>query len=330
MLHSQIAIAAGADHHRGVEHGEAEAERRRQPQLVAERLGHARPSRCERTRPRRAAGRRASPSGCCCSCRRCGRMSAERVSDMRRERIAQPRHEMPQQHRVAAEPQHHRDRQPHVIGGQQHDRRRCRRRGCTRPRWSPRRRSRAGPGRSARRGGDAAGEVVLEEGPALPHDVPVALPADQVGEAGDDGLVGDQVLQGQRRRPQRRAGSSAMPTSCRHASRSNASGIAARHQRDDAAHEDRDRGVEHSDDKAGGEERQDQPPHLPRIMPVERAQPRRRRGWGGLGSRVELAFEEAEQGYRHGTRTPGSDDMPAKTRSGERSDYDGAACGDAP
>jgi hypothetical protein len=32
--------------------------------------------------------------------------------------------------------------------------------------------------------GDAAGEVVLEERPALPHHVPVVLPADQVAEVG--------------------------------------------------------------------------------------------------------------------------------------------------
>ena len=37
--------------------------------------------------------------------------------------------------------------------------------------------------------GDAAGEVVLEEGPALADHVPVVLPADHVGQAGIDDLV---------------------------------------------------------------------------------------------------------------------------------------------
>ena len=50
--------------------------------------------------------------------------------------------------------------------------------------------------RSALRGlhhavGDAPGEVVLEERPALPHHVPVALPADQAGDAGHQHGVAD-------------------------------------------------------------------------------------------------------------------------------------------
>jgi hypothetical protein len=49
--------------------------------------------------------------------------------------------------------------------------------------------------------GDAAREVLLEEGQALADDVPVALPADHGGDVGVDALLGDQVLQQQRHRP---------------------------------------------------------------------------------------------------------------------------------
>jgi hypothetical protein len=71
--------------------------------------------------------------------------------------------------------------------------------------------------RSALRGlhhavGDAAGEVVLEERPALAHHVPVALPADQAGDAGDHRVVAHQAVEQQRpgRTDQHR---SAMPSS---------------------------------------------------------------------------------------------------------------------
>src|SRR2546423_706696 len=42
--------------------------------------------------------------------------------------------------------------------------------------------------------GDAAGEIVLEECPALPHHVPVVLPADHVADIGGDRLVGHDIL----------------------------------------------------------------------------------------------------------------------------------------
>ena len=60
----------------------------------------------------------------------------------------------------------------------------CRRPGCTRCRVD-----RQHDALAQRRaglhdaGGDAAGEIVLEERPALPHDMPMVLPAHQVGQA---------------------------------------------------------------------------------------------------------------------------------------------------
>ena len=52
--------------------------------------------------------------------------------------------------------------------------------------------------------GDAAREVVLEEGPGLARNVPVVLPADPVGDVGGDGLVHHQLLDGIGRRPQQK------------------------------------------------------------------------------------------------------------------------------
>ena len=51
--------------------------------------------------------------------------------------------------------------------------------------------------------GNAAGEIVLKERPALAHDVPVRLPADQAGERRRDRLVGDQVANKRHRRAAR-------------------------------------------------------------------------------------------------------------------------------
>ena len=48
---------------------------------------------------------------------------------------------------------------------------------------------------------DAAGEVVLEERPALPDDVPVALPAHEVDEVGTMRVVADQRVEEEGQRP---------------------------------------------------------------------------------------------------------------------------------
>ncbi len=61
--------------------------------------------------------------------------------------------------------------------------------------------------------GDAAGEVVLEERPGLPHHVPVVLPADAVGDVGGDRLVHQQMLRGGRRPAAANSSTTAMPAS---------------------------------------------------------------------------------------------------------------------
>nr|WP_292330794.1 hypothetical protein [Mesorhizobium sp.] len=52
-------------------------------------------------------------------------------------------------------------------------------------------------------GPDAAGKVVLEERPVLAHDMPVALPADEVDEVRRDGMVADQRIDDHRQRTQK-------------------------------------------------------------------------------------------------------------------------------
>jgi hypothetical protein len=43
--------------------------------------------------------------------------------------------------------------------------------------------------------GDAPGKVVLEEGPALADDVPMALPSHQIDQVGHDAVVADQGIE---------------------------------------------------------------------------------------------------------------------------------------
>ena len=99
-------------------------------------------------------------------------------------------------HGIGEEPQRHRNRQPRIARRQQHERDRAvdqdvPDRVDARDHAFPQRR--AGLHHAV---GDAAGEIVLEEAPALAHDMPVTLPAHHVGEAGIDRLVGDHVLDG--------------------------------------------------------------------------------------------------------------------------------------
>ena len=116
--------------------------------------------------------------------------------------VAHARHEDAQHHHIAAEPQQHRHRQPAIGRGEQDQRAGAVDQdepdgGEQRDETLADRR----PGLHHARG-DAAREVVLEEGPRLARDVPVVLPADPVGDVGGNGLVHHQLLDGVGRRPQ--------------------------------------------------------------------------------------------------------------------------------
>ena len=116
--------------------------------------------------------------------------------------VAHARHEVAQHEAVGDEPEQHRDRQPCVgVGQQQH---------CAGAVNDDVPDGIGGADHAFAQGraglhhpvGDAAGEIVLEEAPGLPHHVPVILPAYQVHQAGGDRLVGDQNAQQQRGRAQ--------------------------------------------------------------------------------------------------------------------------------
>jgi len=116
--------------------------------------------------------------------------------------VAHARHEGAQQQQIAGEPEHDRQRQPAVGAGQQQQRA-----GAVHQDVPDGGQQRDQALADRRPGlhhpvGDAAGEIVLEERPALAHHVPMALPADQVRHIGGDRLVGHDVLAGQRQRPQ--------------------------------------------------------------------------------------------------------------------------------
>ena len=86
----------------------------------------------------------------------------------------------------------------------------------------------------------------------------------------------------------------AMPASCGQASRSSASGACVGDQADDAADEGGDGHVQHRDQAAEHEQRDDQPALLADEVPVERPQPRGRRRLGLPGGGVEQGFGAAE------------------------------------
>ena len=189
--------------------------------------------------------------------------------------VAHARHEDAQQDRVACEPDQDRQRQPEIGRGQQQHRA-----GAV-DQDVPDRRDHRDQALADRRPGlhhlvgDTAGEIVLEEGPALPHHMPVALPADQVGDIGRDALIGNDVLRGQRQRTQHdqhhRHPEQQVP-----GLREQGGRVARCDEGHDAADEDRNGDVEQSDDEAGHEQRGEQPFRLARKMPVEGSQRRRR------------------------------------------------------
>ena len=98
-----------------------------------------------------------------------------------------------------------------------------------------------------------------------------------------------------------------MPSSIGQCSANSVFGSAAGDERDDAADEDRDHGVEQRDREAGDEQRGEQPLRLRGEMPIERHQPRRRLGCSGyavgFSSRSKIAnMRKLEKGAARGRR----------------------------
>ncbi len=115
--------------------------------------------------------------------------------------LAHARHEIDEQRGIAGEPKQDRHREPAIgMRGERH-------RGGAVHHDVPDRGDRRGQRRAHRRAGlhhavgNAAGEIVLKERPALAHHVPMRLPANEAGERRGDGLIGDQVARQRHRRP---------------------------------------------------------------------------------------------------------------------------------
>ena len=114
--------------------------------------------------------------------------------------------------------------------------------------------------------GNAAGEIVLKERPALPHHVPMRLPADHAGERRRDRLVGDQIARQRHRRP-RDQHDDRHADEPRPAVRRGTVGRRLRHHGDDAAHEPRHRAVGQRHQHLDDEQRGEQPFRLPGKVP---------------------------------------------------------------
>ncbi len=141
--------------------------------------------------------------------------------------------------------------------------------------------------------GDAAGEIVLEERPALAHHVPMRLPADEAGERRRQRLVGDEIAHQRHAGPrdqhhQRHAGEP------RPAVGEEAIGRHLRHHGDDAADEPRHRAVGERHEQFDHEQRDEQPLGLAGEVPEERDQPGRRLGALGRRGRRQVFFEKGE------------------------------------
>ena len=111
----------------------------------------------------------------------------------------------------------------------------------------------------------------------------MALPADQAGDAGNDGVVADEAVGEQRERP-------ADDDEQRHADErrqrvpERGEAIGRLHQGDEATDEDRDRGVDQRDREAGDEHRGVEAAGLADEVPVEGEEARRRRRAGERAS----------------------------------------------
>ena len=208
----------------------------------------------------------------------------------RARQVAHLRHEVPQEREIPGEPHRYRQTEPPV-------RQRHQAPGAHAIDADVEHRADARHGALAqrvRRGhhavGDAAGEIVLEERPALPDHVPVALPADERGRARYERVVPDRDVDQQHQRPhdehQRHHADEQRPLALerRHA-------IGRFHQRHEAPDEERNHRIEQRHRQARREHRREPAFGLLDEMPIELEQPGRRRAGRGARGPVNTTLE---------------------------------------
>ncbi len=122
----------------------------------------------------------------------------------------------------------------------------------------------------------------------------MVLPADQVGEAGRERLVGDEILREDRERAQEQQ-HAGHQDELRHRLAQQFVRLVRADQRDDAAEEERDGGVEQRDREPGREQAEDEAARLAHVMPVEARQAFRRRAWRHRAGGLQQALEDPEQ-----------------------------------
>ena len=206
------------------------------------------------------------------------------------------RHEIAQHAAVADDPQHQRDHQPPVGLGEQVQR------ADHVQDDVPQRVHRLHGGIAQRAAGlhdavgDAAGEVVVEERQPLAQHVAVILPAHQRGQAGRDGLVGQQVVRGDRQRaqhhhhhrhPQQQAGVALEELGGRRVAR----------QVDDVGQEAEQRHLDQRARQSHHQQHGEDRPDLQQVVGVEAQHAAGRGDVRGVLERVYQAFETTEDGF---------------------------------
>ena len=141
--------------------------------------------------------------------------------------------------------------------------------------------------------GDASGKIVLKERPALPDDVPMILPADEIAEARIDCLIGQRVLESQRGRTddQHDDGHQHQQTPRLTQRRRR---ITLRDKGDRLADENRNRRIQQRDNGTGDEQRDDEAFDLAAEIPIKGSEIRWRLGLGRLRRRRQQIFKEVE------------------------------------
>ena len=285
-----------ADQKRRIQHRQYDAERGHQPQLAAEEMGvvvdRGAHERILVARPGEELHRQDvgvavdDPAG----------EGGARLGEAPRAR-AQLRHEVAQRQRIAREPQQDRHCEADIARAQKHDRRAAVNQDVPDGVGADDDAFTQGGAGLHDAIGDAAGEVVLEKAPALTHHVPVILPAHEIGEARIDRLVGDELLEGDRHWP-RDQQHGCHAGKLRPSLAEQSVGRMARGERHESPDEDRDGGVEEGHHGTGDEERANEMTNLPRVMPIERRQPRRRLRVRRQRRGLEQFLEEGEDGHR--------------------------------
>jgi hypothetical protein len=151
---------------------------------------------------------------------------------------------------------------------------------------------------------DAPGKVVLEEGKVLADDMPVALPADHIGDTGRNCLVEHQPLKRRHQRPDNKNEHNQAEDQ-----RGTVGKDLIRRRRcqhlDEFAHENRDGGIGQRHEQAGEDQRNEQAFRLAHEEPVEAQKAFRRIAGGfarrGNDDRLEKAQHEKGSGKGRGS-----------------------------